>query len=278
MAAPAAPSIESLLAAGSAALAAATETPRLDAELLLEHAAGIARSTMLAFPERNVAADDAADFEALIARRARGEPLAYITGVKEFYSLELEVGPGVLVPRPETELLVEAVLERAARGARVLDLGTGSGAIAIAVKRERPDLDVTAVDASAAALAVARRNAARLRADVRFLLGDWCAPLGAERFSVVARNPPYVATGDAARGGLAFEPRLALDGGADGLDAIRALLASAAPRLTSGGVLLIEHGHDQRAAVETLAAGVGLTVIDVRADLAGHARVLVAAA
>lgn len=269
--------IGALLADAAAALDAVGDTPRLDAEVLLEHASGIARSWMLAFPETPVDTQAAGAFDDLVTRRARGEPVAYVTGVKEFYSLPFEVTPAVLVPRPETELLVSVTLERAPPGGRVLDLGTGSGAIAIAVKHERPDLDVTAVDASVAALAVARRNAARSRAEVRFIESDWCAALGDERFDVIASNPPYVPRVAASCGALAFEPALALDGGADGLDALRALVASAPPRLAPGGVLVVEHGYDQRSSVTTLAAGAGLAIRAALHDLAGQERALVLA-
>ena len=270
-------SIGALLGEAVAALGAVSDTPRLDAEVLLEHAGGIARSSMLAFPERSVAEHAAAAFGDEVARRARGEPLAYVTGVKEFYSLSFEVTPAVLVPRPETETLVEVAIERAPARARVLDLGTGSGAIAIAIKHQRADVDVVAVDASAAALEVARRNAERHGAAVRFVASDWCAALGAERFDVIVSNPPYVPSAAAARGALAFEPALALDGGADGLDAIRALVTSATPHLSPGGVLMIEHGHDQGQGVAALAAGAGLALVDVRRDLAGRERVAVLA-
>lgn len=270
-----APSGGALLAGAEAALRGASDTPRLDAELLLSFATGRARSSLHAFPERAVPPLEAQRFAALVARRVAGEPLAYLTGEREFFSLALEVRPDVLVPRPETELLVEAALERCAvvPRARVLDLGTGSGAIALAVKQACPDAVVTASDASAAALAVARRNAARLALDVRFVESRWFEGFGGERFDLIVSNPPYVRSAEVV-GALTHEPRLALDGGRDGLDAYRAILAAAARHLSPGGLVLLEHGHDQRASLGGLAATLGWRVAAVHDDLAGRARAM----
>ena len=269
-------STAAVLAVAVSVLQAASDTPQLDAELLLAFATGRTRSSLLAFPERRVAPGEAQQFAELVARRGAGEPLAYLTGEREFFSLVLAVTPAVLVPRPETELLVEETLARCAALSQpaVLDVGTGSGAIALGVKRERPAAAVTGVDVSEAALAVARANAARLALDVRWLRSSWFAALGGEPFDVIVSNPPYVMSADVT-GALAFEPRLALDGGADGYVAYREILATAPAHLASGGALLLEHGYAQRAALTALAEASDWLVAGVRDDLAGHARVLV---
>jgi release factor glutamine methyltransferase len=267
-----------LLAAAVPALAAVSDTPRLDAEVLLAFAAACGRASLLAFPERTPAATDAERFVRLVERRAHGEPLAYLLGEREFFSLPLQVLPDVLVPRPETELLVEEVLTRCADLERpaVLDVGTGSGAIALAIKHERPAAEVTAVDVSAGALAVAQANGARLGLNVRWLESDWFAALGAERFDAIACNPPYLRADDAAlAGALRFEPRLALDGGADGCEAFRAVLAAAGRHLAPHGVLALEHGHEQRRALIELATARGWQIAATRNDLADWPRVLV---
>jgi release factor glutamine methyltransferase len=268
-----------LLAGAVAALSVRSATAQLDAELLLAFVTARSRSSLRAFPERAIAATEAQRFAALVARRATGEPLAYLTGAREFFSLELGVAPDVLVPRPETELLVETVLALTAlqrRAPAVLDLGTGSGAIALALKQSRRDAVVTAVDSSAAALAVARGNGVRLGLDVRWLESDWFAALGSERFDIVASNPPYVRSADVA-GDLVHEPRQALDGGADGLGAYRAILGAAPAHLAAGGAVVLEHGYDQRAVLAALAVQLGFAVQAAHDDLAGRARVLVLA-
>lgn len=264
----------------AALLGAAPRVERLDAELLLAHVCGVGRATLRAFPERAVDAAQAEAFRAAVARRAGGEPLAYITGTKEFYGLSLEVTRDVLVPRPETELLVEFALDRlpSDRRLRVLDWGTGSGALALALKRHRPLWDVTAVDVSAAALGVARANGERLGLDVTWLLSDGFAALdrGGMRFDAIVANPPYVRSDDAAlETELACEPRTALDGGADGCDAFRALVAEAPGYLAAGAVLLAEHGAAQRAAVLEIAAAHGFELVAALEDLAGRDRAVV---
>jgi release factor glutamine methyltransferase len=263
-------------AAARAALAAVSDTPALEADLLLAAVARVPRSTVLAHPERVLPADDAGRFAALVARRAQGTPLAYLLGRRDFFSLTLGVDENVLVPRAETELLVEQALEAARHieMPRVLDLGTGSGALALAIAATRPAWRVTAVDKSRRALDVARANGAGLGLRVEWLESDWFASLGGRRFDVIVCNPPYVATHDYA-GALCFEPRLALDGGADGFDAIRVVLGGAAAHLEPGGRLLLEHGADQRSGLLALAATYGLEAISVHSDLAGRARCVV---
>jgi release factor glutamine methyltransferase len=265
-----------LLAAAVPRLAAVSDSALLDAEVLLAFATGRTRSSLLAFPERSVTLAEAERFEALVARRARGEPVAYLRGVKEFFSLEFRVTPDVLIPRADTELLVAAALEHLEPLAApaVLDAGTGSGAIAVAIKHVRPDAVVTAVDVSHAALAMARANAASHRLDVRCVESSWFDALGGERFDAIVCNPPYIRAGDPALDALRFEPRHALAAGEDGLDAFRAVLARAAEHLMPRGVLLFEHGYDQRAALAALARVYAFRVVEAREDLAGHARVL----
>ncbi len=264
-----------LLDAARRRLGPVTDSARLDAELLLAHAAGLERSTLVAFPERGVGAAAARAFEALVARRARGEPVAYLTGRQGFHGVTLGVTRDVLVPRPDTELIVDEMLGRCGtdRAARVLDVGTGSGAIALAVKHARPAWQVTAVDSSRAALAVAAANGRRLGLAVDWRLSSWFAALGAERYDFIACNPPYVASADPHFDGpLRHEPRAALDGGRDGLDAVRAVLDGAAPHLAPAGLVLVEHGCDQRPAVRALAAARGYAARAARDDLAGRQR------
>ncbi len=259
-------------------LAAVSDSPSLDAQLLLAAAAGCSRSAVLAYPERVLDLEGVARFRVLTARRGRGEPLAYLTGAREFFGLGLEVGPDVLVPRPETELMVEEVLADRGPVRRVLDLATGSGAVALALKRAVPALEVTGADVSGAALHVARANAERLGLEIEWVESDWFGALAGRRFDVVVCNPPYLASADPHfEGPLAFEPRLALDGGPDGLDAVRAVLDAAPAHLTPGGRLLVEHGFEQQAAVARLAAAAGLALVAARSDLAGKDRYVVLA-
>lgn len=242
-----------------------------EARLLLAHAAGLSEAQVIAFREKQLPAGVAARFAEHASRRRAGEPLAYIVGEKEFFGLSLVVTPAVLIPRPETELLVELALERAFASAA--DLGTGSGAIALAVKKHRPAAQVVAVDASAAALEVARRNAARLGLEVDFREGRWCEPLGAERFQLIVANPPYVAMGDRHLAELRFEPVAALVAGADELEALREIARTAPSHLTPGGWLLLEHGIGQAAAVRRLLDDAGLEDAHTWLDLAGIPRV-----
>ena len=271
-------SLGSLVADAEPALARVSATPRLDAELLLAHAAGVARSSIVAFPEREPADAVEVRFRALLARRLEDEPLAYIRGFKDFHTITLQLTPDVLIPRPETECLVdEALAIIDARPDRsVLDLGTGSGAIALAIKQARPSAAVTAVDASAAALAVARANARTLGLDIRCLESDWFAGLGSEQFDLIACNPPYVRSGDPVlTGDLRHEPRRALDGDRDGLDAIRVVLNEAPAHLAPDSALLLEHGHDQQADVKGLARERGYRTVATRRDLSGLPRFVV---
>ncbi|HEX9707078.1 MAG TPA: peptide chain release factor N(5)-glutamine methyltransferase [Steroidobacteraceae bacterium] len=257
-------------------LAAASPTASLDAEILLAHVLGTSRAALAAAPGRTLAPSQAWELEALALRRIVGEPVAYLTGRREFWSLDLEVTPAVLVPRPETELVIELALAALAGVScpAVLDLGTGSGAIALALARERDDADVTAVDASTAALEVARRNARRLRiGNVRFLRGSWYVPVGTGRFNAIVSNPPYVAEGDPALATLAHEPREALVSGRDGLDAIAAICAGASQHLVPGGRLFVEHGAAQGAAVRELLSAAGLGEVATHRDLGSRERV-----
>lgn len=263
-------------------LVLASGLPRLEARVLLAHASGRRREWLLAHGDEPADARAAAAFTGLAQRRRHGEPIAYLTGVREFFGRDFEVSPAVLIPRPETELLVQATLERAPRDAHVLDLGTGSGAIAISLACERSDLRVLGTDAAPQALAMADRNARRLTGDaldrgrLRLRAGHWWqAPETHERFDAVVSNPPYVPTGDPhlAQGDLRFEPPQALAAGADGLAALREIVAGAGARLQPGGWLLLEHGHDQGAAVCTLLADAGFAAIRTLADAAGLPRV-----
>ena len=250
---------------------------RLDAELLLEYVTGLSRTDFRAAPERALPAAAGWSFQQLIRRRLQGEPVAYIRGQQEFWSLLLEVTPAVLIPRPETELVVERTLALLRPDAKEMaDLGTGSGAIALAVASERPSLLVTAVDMSGDALEVARRNAARLQIrNVRFERGSWLVPLAGRRFDVIAANPPYIARGDA---DLApevgrFEPESALIAGVSGLEAIEQIVAQAGQHLEPGGWLVLEHGWTQAGTVRDRLVRSGFAHVRSHADLAGHERV-----
>ena len=246
-----------------------------EARLLLAAATGFSQASVIAFPERTLSAEAAARFGDFAARRRGGEPVAYILGEQEFYGLRLAVNPAVLIPRPETELLVELALEREFNS--VADLGSGCGAIALALKHERPAARVVGVEASAAALEMAKRNAVRLALEVDWRHGRWYEPLArggeAERYDLIVANPPYVAAGDPHLRALPYEPAPALIAGHDGLDAIRAIVAGARPHLAAGARLLIEHGYDQHAAVRRLLETAGLEDVRTWPDLAGIPRV-----
>ncbi|TAK56476.1 MAG: peptide chain release factor N(5)-glutamine methyltransferase [Gammaproteobacteria bacterium] len=256
-------------------LATVSGTARLDAEVLLAQVLGCGRAALRADPGRCLSATEERALATLAARRLAGEPVAYLTGQREFWSLELEVTPAVLVPRPETELLVELALAALAGTAAptILDLGTGSGALALALATERPDATVVAVDLSAAALAIARRNAARLGLGrIEFLEGSWYEPVEMRRFTVIVANPPYVASDDPVLTALCHEPRPALAAGPEGLDALRIVCAGAPARLAPGGTLIVEHGATQGPAVRELCLAAGLANPRTHRDLAGHER------
>lgn len=264
--------------ADALALARQRGVERLDAQLLLARALNRPRTWLLAHGDAPLGADAAQRFAAELARRAAGEPLAYIVGEKEFHGLLLQVDAAVLVPRPDTETLVGWAIElldgelAATPAPRVVDLGTGSGAIALAVKQACPRAALSAVDASPAALAVAVANGRRLDLPVEWLGGDWWQPLAGRRFDLVLGNPPYIADGDPHLAALAHEPAMALRSGADGLDAIRRIVAQAREHLAPGAWLLLEHGHDQAEAVRGLMQAAGLADASSRPDLAGVMR------
>lgn len=266
----------------SQALAGLPEgSPRLEAELLLAEATAWPRTRLIAWPEQVLDPVARVAFEGLVARRRSGEPLAYIRGRQAFWDLELRVTPDTLIPRPETELLVEVALEQAGAesGYRVVDLGTGSGAIAAALAKERPHWLVIAVERSAAALAVARSNFKELGlSNCLALRGDWLAAFGSQSLDLILGNPPYVPLGDPHldRGDLCFEPREALVAGPKGLDAIRAIARQANRCLRPGGLLAVEHGFDQGPAVRQILADGGLGEMRTRHDLAGQERVTLA--
>jgi release factor glutamine methyltransferase len=256
-------------------LLAALPLDPLENRILLCHALGISRVSLITQSERALNGEEAARLGALVQRRLTGEPIAYIVGEREFFGLPFRVGPGVLIPRPDTELIVELSLERLPPRGRLLDMGTGSGAIAVACAHARRDASVTALDLSEDALAIARANAAANGAQVRFLQSDWFSAIGEERFELIASNPPYIAAGDEhlSQGDLRFEPVGALTDHADGLSALRIIIDGAPGHLVPGGWLLLEHGYDQAEAVRALLAARGFLDVQSWRDLAGIERV-----
>ena len=270
-------SVSDLLQWANGRLENQSDSPELDSELLLACVLGKARSRLIAYPEDNVPTDRGQRFRELIERRAAGWPVAYLTGTREFYSLPLRVTPATLVPRPETELLVDRVLEGLAPDApaAVLDAGTGCGAIACAIKRQRPRCLVAGADLSGPALRIASANGERLGLQVHWIRSNWFDGFANGRFNVIACNPPYVPRGDSALAGpgLRLEPLCALDGGADGLESLRVVIASAPRVLAPGGTLVLEHGFDQSAAVRNLLEARGFRGIETHRDLAGHDRI-----
>ena len=268
------PTLQSLLAAADLP---DSPSPRLDAELLLAHVLGKPRSFLRTWPEHELDAEQCARFERLLQRRRAGEPVAYLLGRQGFWSLDLEVSPDTLIPRPDTELLVETALQLApATPLEVLDLGTGTGAIALALAAERPAWRVTGVDRVEAAVALAARNGQRLGlSNARFQFSHWFDGLGGQRFGLIVSNPPYIAAGDRhlGEGDVRFEPASALVAGPDGLDDIRRIVAQAPRHLLPGGWLLLEHGYDQGAAVRALLDDAGFVEAHSRRDLAGHERI-----
>ena len=283
-----------------AALNLDSSSARIEVQCLLQTVLQVNRAYLLTHPEQQLESEQQAHYTALFGRRLRGEPIAYLLGEREFYGLTFKVTPATLIPRPDTELLVELALQRIPlHGAfRVLDLGTGSGAIALSIAHARPDIEVTAVDASLEALGVARENALRLLvqhkpahistgsmrtdsckvaviANVRLLRSDWFSALAGERFDLIVSNPPYIADGDAhlAQGDLRFEPRGALASGADGLGDIRRIVVDAKEHLHAGGWLLFEHGYDQAGRARELLGAAGYAEVFSARDLAGIERV-----
>jgi len=262
----------------TARLAAVSDSPRLDAEVLAAFALGKSRGSLFAYDRDAIAEPARLRLLELIEARARHVPVAYLTGYKEFWTLRLRVTPDVLVPRPDTELLVEWALslwpdDAAGTVRRVVDLGTGSGAIALALACERPAWQITGTDASQAALAVARGNAESLALTCRWCAGAWWAALDVtDTFDLVVSNPPYIADGDTHLTALAAEPRTALTAGADGLDDLRVIIAGTPARLRRGGWLLVEHGHDQGAQVRALFDEAGFADVQTRRDLGGNER------
>lgn len=267
-------SIESLL---TTAELPDSPTARLDAELLLAAALGKPRSYLRTWPERELDAVQQAAFSESLARRRAGEPIAYILGQQGFWSLELEVAPHTLIPRPDTELLVETALALLpATAASVLDLGTGTGAIALALASERPAWQVSGVDRVADAVALAERNRARLGlGNARFCASHWFSAVAGRRFQLIVSNPPYIRADDQhlAEGDVRFEPSSALVAGEDGLDDIRLIIEQAPDYLEPRGWLALEHGFDQAEAVRALLQARGFTAVESRRDLGGHERI-----
>jgi len=270
--------IRALVDEGAARLARVADNPRVEAEILLAAALARPRSHLAAHAESQVLDCEATDrYEAYVTRRALGEPVAYILGEKEFWSLPLRVTPDVLIPRPETELLVERALAHLPPGAdlELLDLASGSGAVALAIASERPACHVTGTDISPAAIDIARKNAATLRLDrVEFVAGSWYEPVAGRRFKLIVSNPPYIANGDPRvdSGVQRFEPHAALYSGATGLEAITAVIEGARGHLEPGGRLVLEHGDTQGASVRALLKHAGFDDVSTHRDLAGRER------
>ena len=273
-------SLGSLLREGTRRLESVSDSARLDCELLLAHALGVDRTALMARTAEEPQSGTVEHFDTLLAERGAGRPLAQIIGRREFYSLEFEISRDVLVPRPETELLVEVVrdgVNPAGGTPRILDLGTGCGAVAVALARTLPESQVVATDNFRCALAVARRNAAGLAPGrVGFVQGPWYGPLDGRRFDAIACNPPYVESTLCGEPPLCFEPRAALDGGSDGLRELRLVIYGAPAHLRPGGMLAVEHGAAQGAPVRSLMRNAGLRAPVTHRDLAGHERVTAA--
>ena len=261
-----------------AALNLGPDSARIEVQCLLQAVLQVNRAWLLSHPEHSLTTEQHEQYLALFGRRLSGEPIAYLLGEREFYGLIFKVSPATLIPRPETELLVELALQRIPQQGtcRVLDLGTGSGAIALSIAHARPNANVIAVDASAAALQVAQFNMQRLGlSNVRLSHSDWFSALHGERFDMIVSNPPYIAAGDAhlMQGDVRFEPRTALASGADGLDDIRRITAQAKGHLSNNGWLLVEHGYSQAAQVRAQLQHTGFTGVFSECDLAGIERV-----
>lgn len=269
--------ISSILQIAISKLQPISTTPALDAEILLAHALKVKREFLYAHGETEFYADVL--FSELIVRRMQGEPIAYILGKKEFWSLELLTTSDVLIPRPETELLVELALQKldAKRPLKILDLGTGSGAIALALASERSNWEISATDCSIAALKIAQQNMVRLNLEVNFLCGDWFNPVTAQQFDAIISNPPYIAENDLHLAQLKYEPQLALVAGSDGLDALRLIIKNAGKYLVAGGLLMLEHGWNQSAAVMNLMQAQGFVSVVNYKDWSQNPRVVIGA-
>jgi release factor glutamine methyltransferase len=270
--------VEDALRRAAARIHGHSDSPRLDAEILLAKVLGVTRAGLIARSAQRLQERDEAAFDTMVARRISGTPVAYLTQSREFWSMSLLVTPAVLVPRPETETLVEQVLELApADSARsLLDLGTGSGAIALGVASERPGWHVTASDISSDALAVAQTNSVNLKIpNIEWRLGSWFDPFPGRRFDFIVANPPYIAAADPLLTGLSAEPLLALSPGVSGLEALEQIVAQAPEHLLAGGSLLLEHGHTQAPAVQRLLRHQGFESIRTCLDLSGKTRITV---
>lgn len=271
-------SIKSILQTATSLLG--TKEAKLEAQLMLQHTLHVNRAWLIAHENDALQPNNHAVFEALLNRRLNGEPIAYILGVREFYGLDLLVTPDTLIPRPDTETLVEVALAKIPNKSNlsILDLGTGSGAIALAIAKHRPQANVVAVDASKAALEVAQKNAQSLNINnVQFVLSNWFESLGHQTFDVIVSNPPYIEQNDAhlTQGDLRFEPISALASGADGLDDIRKIIDNCLVHLKPQGWLILEHGYNQAQAVADLMANIGLTHVETLQDLGGNDRVTI---
>lgn len=273
-----APSIHSALQNAQKTLREVSDTARIDAEILLAHVLDCTRTYLRTWPEHALTIEQHEQFLKLLARRLAGEPIAHLTGKRDFWDMTLRVTTDTLIPRPETETLVELALAKIPPDAswRIADLGTGSGAIALAIARERPQCQITATDISPAALEVARDNAARLKIqNIRFALGRWLEPLAGEQFEMIVSNPPYIHPTDPHlhQGDLRFEPRTALQSGPDGLSDIRTICTEARQHLRPPGWLLLEHGYDQGNAVPSILRELGYQQIQMTRDMAQNDRV-----
>ncbi|MBI4807615.1 MAG: peptide chain release factor N(5)-glutamine methyltransferase [Nitrosomonadales bacterium] len=278
----AARSIQDVMSRDGASLKAALEQSaaeaRIEVQMLLQRSLHVSRAYLLAHPEQILEASQQAAYDTMLQRRLRGEPIAHILGEREFFGLNFKVTSAALIPRPETELLVELALQRIPQhgGCRVLDLGTGTGAIGLSIAHDRPDVEVVAVDASQGALEVARENAQRMTiSNTSFVQSDWFEALGAQHFKIIVSNPPYIAVADPhlAQGDVRFEPVSALVSGVDGLEDIRQIVARAGEFLERGGWLLLEHGYDQAQSVREILLLNGYEDVFSAKDIAGIERV-----
>ena len=248
---------------------------RADNRVLLTHVTGFNYAKLIAFDDYILDSAQLEQYHQLLTRVENGEPLAYIVGNKEFYSRQFKVTPATLIPRPETELLVEQVLAKTQLGAKVLDLGTGSGCIAITLKLERSDLGVTAIDKFADALAVAQQNAARMQAEIEFVCSDWYSSFEEQQFNIIVSNPPYIEASDEHLTTLSYEPQSALTDFGDGLSCIRNIVSLSRKHLLPDGWLMIEHGYDQGTAVREIFIKNGLNDVTTILDYAGLERITI---